>query len=398
MRKFLNLQLNKETRLLPLFFNESLRGVAISLLTTFSTIFIYKILYFLTGKEKVTILLVFSYFLADYTFKFISTLLAENLSLRIGLKKQIYLGELFLALCLGVLFFVSKNPWLLIFTSPLMGLSAGFYWFGRHGLMAKIGQKGSYGKELGMAEVIRIVLVLGTPLLGGAIINWLGYQALFLLSLVFIGLSTLALLKLKEEITHYDTSLKEVFHLFREHKKTFFAYLGNSGAGTVYSLVLPLYIFLILRNEFYLGGFFSLSMILAAAVNFFVGSWVDYKGKKGLLTFGSVISSIVWWGRLLSKNPGSLLVLDVIDRLTGGMTGIPLSVLSYEKAIDGRSTGRAILFRELAISLGSVFTCLLILIFVLIGLELRFTFLLAAFLSLFPLLIVRSTSVGKIND
>lgn len=388
MERFLDFQFRKEVKLLPLFLNQSLRAVAISLTALFSTIFIYKILFHLTGDKSIALLVVLTYWLGTHVFKFISNLLAEEWSLKLGLKKQIYFGLFFLALCLLTLTFSSKWPLLLFLASPLWGLSIGFYWFGRHGLMAKMGRDGAFGKELGMVEVINTMLLLAVPFLGGFLINLSGFKALFLVSLVFVALSVLALKPLEKTRTHHDTSLVEIFGLFKTHQRMALAYMGRSAAGTIYGVVIPLYLFLILGKELSLGAFFSLSMIAVALINLMIGRWADLKGKKELVVYGSVFQFLVWLGRTLTRGIGVLFVFDIIDRVTGGMVGIPLGVLSYEKALDGHSTGRAVLFREIAITMGETFADCLLIVLVLLGRELQFAFLAAALFSLLPLLII----------
>jgi len=389
MERFLDFQFRKEVKLLPLFLNQSLRDVAVSLLSLFSSIYIYKTLFSLTNQPKIAFLAVFIYFLSLYGCKFISNLFAEELSLRLGLKKQIYFGLLFLAICLFVLVLSLKWPLLLFLASPFWGLSTGFYWFGRHGLMVKTGREEAFGKELGMMGVISALLLMGVPFLGGVLIKLAGYKALFGVSLFFVALAAFSVRPMREEKTHYDTSLVEILRLFKTHKRMVLAYMGNSMAGTIYGIVIPLYLFLILKKELSLGEFFSLSMVLVALINLIIGRWVDIKGKRGMLVFGSVASFLVWVGRWLTRNVVGLFVIDIVDRVTAGMTGIPLGVLTYEKALDGHSTGRAILFREIAITSGAILACVLLMALALLEIELKFSFLMAAVFSLLPILIAR---------
>ncbi len=387
--KFWDFQFRRDTKLWPLFLNQSFRAVAVSLFSLFSSVYIYKTIFSLFGQEKLALLAVFSFFLCVSLFKLISNLFAEEWALKMGLKKQIYLGLTLLIFSFLFLLFSFKWPLLLFFASPFLGLAAGFYWFGRLGLMAKIGQEKAFGKALGTVGAIRIIFLLAVPFLGGVLINFAGYPALFIACLFFVFLSFFSLKSVREKKTHYDTNLSEVFRLFKTHKKMFLAYLGDSVGLTIYGVVIPLYLFLILKKELSLGEFFSLSMILVALINLLIGRWVDLKGKKGLIGFGAVFSSLVWLGRLLTFDIGPLFIFDIVDRITSGMTGIPLEVLTYEKALDGHATGRAVLFREIAVVIGSCFACGFLILLVLLGIELRFSFLAASLFSLLPILVAR---------
>jgi len=383
----------KEKKLLPLFLSESLRSVAVSLLSFFSAIFIFKKTLAITDNEKQAFLAVFSFFTILYLFKLISTSLAENLALKSGLKTQIFLGHFLTALSLVAFAGAEKNFVFLWLAAVFWGLAIGFFWFGRHGLLTKIGEKGRFGQAIGWAGIMNTILLLGVPFLGGVLVSQFGYQALFLAAFVFVLLAFLALIPVGEQKTHRDVTLKEILKIILSHKRMTLAYFATGVVGTFYSTALILYIFHFLEKELAFGGFFSLSMLLVALVNFVVGRWVDKRGKRSLVAYGSVFTSLVWLGRFMANTVGVFLVLDVFDRIAGGMLGIPLAVLSFEKALDGRSTGRALLFREATITIGSIFACLLLIGLVLLGLELKFAFLLPMVFSLLPLLIVKKQSL-----
>ncbi len=396
MERFLDFQFKKEIKLLPVFLNQSLRSVAVSLLSLFSSIYIYKTFLSLTNQTNLALLAVFIYFLGLYVTKFISNLFAEELSLRIGLKKQVYLGLLFLIYCLLIFILSLKWPLVVFLASPAWGLATGFYWFGLHGLMIKVGHNGAFGKEIGIAGLITTLFLLAVPILGGALINFAGYKALFITSLLFVVLSMLSIRKVEERRTNHDTDLNEVLGLFKTHKRMVLAYIGDSIAAAVYGVIIPLYLFLILKKELALGEFFSLSMILVALLNLFIGRWADIKSKRKLVAYGSVFQALVWLSRIFTQKIGFLFALDIVDRITDGMVGIPMNVMTYQKAIDGHSTGRAILFREIAIVIGSIIACLLLIVLALLKVELKFYFLIPALSSFLPLLIIKRPSEKKI--
>ena len=257
----------KEARFLPLFFTESFRGVTTSLTVLFSTVFIYQLIFSRLGNQRQAMASVFGFFLILYLAKILINNLVEDLSLDWGLKKVILLSHLAMAVCLVAFFLAINRPIWLIPAALAIGFSAGFFWFARHSLMVKIGQRQSFGRQLGALGVFSTVLLMGVPILGGALISWGGYRSLFLVALFFVLISFLTALKIEPQKTHHDTSLKEVFSLFKSHPRVFLAYFGNSGGVAIYSLAFPLYLFLILKEQLSLGGFFSLAMLLAALIS-----------------------------------------------------------------------------------------------------------------------------------
>jgi len=376
-------------KLLPLFLTQSLRSVAVSFLGFFSSVYIYKQVLEFTDNHQQAFLAVAIFYLFLYLAKIVAACLAENGAWRFGLKTQVLLGHVLTVLTL-VAFFLSQNQLNFIWLAgALWGLAIGFFWFGRFGLMLKISQSGRFGRTLGWAGVVDTLLLLGVPAAGGFLTSHYGYSALFLVSLGFALLAIIALAKVPTRKTHQDVRFGEVLRLFINHKRMALAYAATGARGAFYSTVWLLYVFLALEGEMNFGIFFSLALALVAVTNFATGHWVDKRSKKPLVVYGAVIGSLVWLGRFVVGATGGLFVLDVIDRVSGGMLGIPLEVLTYEKALDGRSTGRALLFRETALTLGSILACFLFSLVVLAGWPLRTVFLIAMLFNVLPLLAIK---------
>lgn len=377
--------MGKTKKLFPLFLNESLQQVALTWLSIFSSLFIYQRMGEVANKRFA---LAFVFFCSSIFAigKFVGSCLAEELSLKRGLKFQVALGVVFRGITFIFFVWALRNVVFLIPAQFLWGLSAGTYWFGWHGLVGKLGMLGEYGRALGTASLLRSVARFLAPVAGGLLISFGGYQLLFLIAIGLLFLALLPLFALKGERTHQDTSPQEVIRLFFTHKRAFLAYSSIGAVGTIGATVFVLYLALILKRELFIGEFFSVSVILVAVIKFFLGKVVDWR-KKELIVLGSLARSGVWLGRWLTRGIPWLLGLNVVNDLAIGMVSMPLGVLSLEKAIDGRSTGRAVLFREIAISLGDFVTGLVLGIATLLGAPLTFGFVLAVFLALTPTLV-----------
>lgn len=382
---------HKTTLLTPLFLNESARAVSVSFLSFFSAIYIYKRILLTTGDEKLAFLVAFAFFAILYLFKILSTFLAENLTLTLGLKKQVVFGNLLTIATLFAFLFSSNNFSILFLAAIFWGAAVGFFWFGHHGLLAKVGCRGEYGEAIGWGGIINSLAVSATPFLGGFLVSHFSYQILFLASLAILLLGFWPLVNLTDETIHHDAQAGEIFKLLLTHKRMSLVYFSLGAVGVIYSLALLFVIYLSLGKELSFGGFFSLSMLLVAIVNFAIGRWTDKNGKKKLLSYGAFLSGLVWFVRFFTLSLPVLFLLDVTDRIAGGMVGIPLLVLTLEKALDGHSTGRAILFREIAIGLGEISGVLMLMIIILLGFSLQTSFLIAGVLMLTPFLVIEKS-------
>lgn len=377
--------MQKTKKLLPLFLNESLRGIAISWLAIFSSVFIYQRVVEVASPSLALAFVFFSNSIFGFS-KILGNCLAEELSLRLGLKFQLNLGLVFMG---ATFLFFNLSIEKAVFLMPAMlvwGFSAGVYWFGWHGLVGKTSTLGEYGQAFGASSFLRGVASFLAPVAGGALINFGGYRSLFLTAFGMIIIALLATLSFKDKKTHRDTDIREVLRLFTTHKKVFLAYFALGCLGAISSGSFVLYLALILKRELAMGKFFSASVLLVALINLFIGRLVDRR-KRELVVLGSTARSVVWLGRLLTKSIPALLGLNVVNDLAIGMVGMPLGVLTLEKAIDGHSTGRAILFGEAAVGLGYLATGIVLGISAILDLPLTFGFVLAIPLALMPMLV-----------
>ena len=80
------------------------------------------------------------------------------------------------------------------------------------------------------------------------------------------------------------------------------------------------------------------------------------------------------------------------------MVGLPLSVLTYKKALDGSGTATAMLFREIALAVGGITAVVLSVVVFLAGAKLEYVFLLAVIFSIFPLMATIKGELEFKND
>lgn len=372
-------------KLLPLFFNESLRGVAISWLSLFTSFFIYQNLLQVTSF-RLALAGVALFWTLFGVGQFLGNCFAENMSQSRGLKSLLYLGILLLGVTFILFDLVGSQFFLLLPAALTWGFSAATYWFGWRGMVGKLSTEGKYGRSFGTSALLRSLFDFVSPFIGGVIINFWGYRTLFGIAIVIMFFSLLALRFLREEKTHRDTRVVELFSLFLTHKRVFLTYFSQGVIGIIGSVCFILYLAIILEKELAMGGFFSASVFLVAIITFFIGKRIDQKKRKELVVVGSITRSLVWLGRLLTKNVPFLLGLNVANDLSVGMVDMPFSVRTLEKAVDGRSTGRAILFQEIAASLGQIITGIVLVFLTLLGFPLTTGFFLASLFALIPLL------------
>jgi len=370
----------------PLFLNESLRRIAVSWLSIFSSIFIYRTL-MISFDSRLALTMVFLFWALFGLAHLLGNCLAEDLSLKWGLKAQMGLG-ISLMIPSFLFFFLSSRYLFFLFPAGMVwGLAAGIYWFGWHGEAGKLDDEGKFGQIFGASALWGSVVRFVAPITGGFLITLGGYNWLFGFAIALIILALLALRPLSAKKTHHDTSLKEVIHLFASHKKAFLAYFSLGGLGVITGSSFVLYLSLILKKELAIGEFFSVSLLFVGIVKWKFGQLIDSGKQSRLILLGSLGRACVWLGRLVTGSIPLLFGLNVVNDLGVGMVGMPLGALALKKGIDGHSMGRAVLFREVAGSLGYIVIGLVLAGLAWLGQPLTSGFVLAIPLSLAPILI-----------
>lgn len=373
--------------LMPLFLSGVGRRVAVTLLTLFSSIYIYQIGRGLGFSQANVVIGVLAYYLLYLLVKSLVLIFSENLSQKIGFKGTIWLSTIPFILYIPSMVYAARFPYLLLFSSILFGINAGLFWWGYHGYFIKTGNIHHFGQSIGEAGFLGTVAAVLTPFLGALLISYLGFTALFISSGVIMIASFFLLGKDHDKRQKTDIRFIDVLSLIRNHKSISLAYIGSGGECMLSGVAWPLFLFLFFGKIISLGMIISLASLIAAIFALFVGGWVDRQGEKRIVAMGTPLVSISWIIKAIGKSMSSFVLADSMWNFGEKMVILPLNALTYKKAIESGSA-RAILFRETTMLVGGVISLLLLAIWVFFGGGLRGGFIIAAILSVLPLIAV----------
>lgn len=380
---------------LPVLFAASVgRRISITLLSLFSPLYILGIARNLGFSLQTSIAIVIAYFLVLFLAKVLIFPLTENLGIRIGFRGMLLFSGLPFLLFIPTLVLAESLPMLIIPAGIFWGLHAGIFWWGYHGFFIKAGRAISFGEELGAATALETLAMVVSPVGGALVIERFGFASVFWLAGLIFLFSLALLIPASERKPKVDIEIAEVLGLIKKHWRMALAYVGNGAESSIYTSVWPLFLFLVVGSTLGVGGIVSIAILVAAVLNFLVGVWVDKKGEREMILFGTPILAFSWFVRVLGRSPLLFVAADALWRFAEGMVYLPLNVLSYEKALEG-STNRAMMFRELSINGGVLLILLILMIWVLLGLDLVWIFPLTALFSLLPLIPVMA---GRIHQ
>lgn len=268
------------------------------------------------------------------------------------------------------------------------GVGSFLMWGCFHTLFSKGAKKSRMGADLGFIQLLLNLIWMIAPALSGIIIFLIGYEILFSIGLVIIGviITLAAFLKVPHE--RDKISFKELAFWISDKR---FIKLGVSIAGkTIYDLsiyVWPLYVFLLLGNTEKVGILYSLSFLFSMIFSLFIGAKLDHKERKKPFFISGGIISVLWAVRAQVFSFWSIALVDALDKITGNFHW-----LFYDRVLLNRGKGREafsyFVYREMIVSITVVlFWALFISMFLAFPFEWKGLFTLASVGVLMSLLI-----------
>lgn len=387
LQRITSLIYQPKKELMHLFWSASIRRVAQTFLSLFSPIYVFQVARSMGETQKIAILYVLLYILFVFIFKFISLAYAENLSQRIGFKKTIWVSSIPFFFLIPALILASGNFFLFFIAGSLWGIHSGLYWWGYHGYFIKSGDTKAYGQGIGEARLLDTVAIVFTPFFGAFITEIFGFASTFILASVFMLVALLVLGRDHDVAQKKDVELSEVLSLIKSHKSVSLAYMGLQAEFTFYAVVWPLFLFILFGRVISLGIIVSAATFIAAVVGVGIGRFVDKKGERRVVSVGSPLLAASWFVRIFSTTLPSFIFADSLRHFGERMVSLPLTQLTYKKAIEGGS-GRAILFRETTFLVGGLVALVTIALWIYFGGTLLTSFIFVIFFGALPLIAV----------
>lgn len=374
--------------LISLYYSGITRRVSSTLLWLYSPIFIY-ILFAETGMDSsLSIVFVLLYFTLFTIAKLITLINAEDLSRNLGFKKTIKISIIPALLYIASMVYAQDNLIFLLPASLFAGMYSGWYWWGYHGYFIKSEKKDHFGESIAQFQLFETLISIITPIFGGILITYFGYMSLFGVSAMFIVISQYLLGKDHEKRQRKDIKFSNIVSLVFRHKSISLAYIGSSAESTIYMVIWPIILYLYFGEMIDLGGIVTAAIFIASVIGVGIGSWVDKHGERKAVGIGTPLVFLSWITRLFSANPLLFVFADTLWNLGQKFVGLPLNALTYRKATTADGTASAIMFREIEITIGAIFILLSSIILIILKFEINMIFVLASFVSVWPIIAV----------
>jgi len=367
--------------LTALYSNRIIQQVAGGLIGIFVPILLYKMLDFSLYKVAVY------YFINLLIWFFIVPLGAKTMS-RIGMKKS-----LILSVCFGWAWFYFMRSFevngALIFLGlaiVAVNIDRFFYWVPFHTDFASFTDKKTRGKQMAFLISIASLVSIFMPFVAGEIIFVYGYGVLFLIGLIIYIMSVVPLFLIPDTREKFDftylQSYREVFS--RQHRRMLLSYGADGMQEIVGTVIWPIFIWLLLNQNYQAVGLISSLIILGSIVlQLLLGDISDRFDKRRVMRFGTILNSIGWIAKMFVGTGFQIFIASTYHSFANIIMRTPFDALMYERAADsGHYVDEYTVVRELALTLGRlVMLGLVVLTFFLTG-SLIASFFLAAMAAL----------------
>ncbi|HUW22354.1 MAG TPA: MFS transporter [Candidatus Bathyarchaeia archaeon] len=334
-----------------LYLSTAFRSLGMDLISLFIPLYILN----LTGN-------VFSIFLFYSLYHFICVVTnypTAVLTKRFGIDLVGFLGAMTRAVFIFFLIKAESQISFLWLAAIFWGTSVSLIWLPFHYSFTIAEQEDKkYGKEVSQYQIVSRITGLIGPVTGGLVISSLGFGPLFLFAIILTISSGIPLFFDTIKRKGMRLSLAKITqHMTRRGKTKFWlSFVGGQLEGAVLGLVWPLFIYLVVKNYGTVGLIKSGASIVSVILVWFLGRWIDKKGKA-ILRLGTMFNSFNVLLRPFLFSPFALFLVDSAYGITSDLVITPFDSAFYEAAVKMRKL-EFIVEREFVIHSSATLICL----------------------------------------
>ncbi|MBR9683131.1 MFS transporter, partial [Candidatus Woesearchaeota archaeon] len=218
------------------------------------------------------------------------------------------------------------------------------------------------GEEVGKRRAIGLAAGLAGPLVGGILIDTIGFSFVFVLASVLLFFSVIFLFFSKEVHEPFHFSIKAGAR--KETLRDGVVFIGRGMQTISVGVLWPMFIFAILKTYTNLGILGSAIGAVTSIMVLLVGRASDKVGKRKVIRVGVGLTSVTWFIRHLVINVSQVFGVSIFAGLAQILVGVPFNALEYDKA-EQRKRGHLAEFfvwREMFICVGRVLVLLVVLL------------------------------------
>ncbi|MBW3015007.1 MFS transporter [Candidatus Woesearchaeota archaeon] len=326
-----------------MYVNNALRTFAVSLIGIFIPIFLLKKGFFLNQ--------IIIYFIVMFLSMGLFAIMAGILAEKFGLKHIIFISTPMSIIFFLILFYIDRIPSLLNLLAVYEGILSALYWIPFNSLFAKYSSKKRRGEQTGYLLSIPKLTAIAAPTIGGVIIVFSGYNALFIAIAILLAISVVPLFYSNDVKPHIKFSFEKI--LFKKNLKETFAFMFDGQRYVILTIIWPIFIYFLSTDILSLGLAGTATTLGAVIFPIVIGKLTKKISLKSILKIGGITSFVVWIYALFPRNISYILVLTLLMSIFSIMIELPFITIIFEKA-SRKHTTEYMVYRSICLNIGRV--------------------------------------------
>lgn len=328
-----------------LFISSTLHSFALSLTGIFIPLYVLQ----LTGSLGSVFL-----FFALYALTIVlNELPAAHIVERFGFRRSGLAGSIFYILFVLSLILSARQPDFLWAAAVTLGLAVPLYWLPYHLIFAEDGKIGSFGKKVSALNILSLLAAASGPLIGGLLIAFFGFKALYFATIIFLLLSVMPFSVMQHHPIHKAPTLRVLLAYFNDKKNRYWklGFALSHFEVLVMDVLWPVFVFAILGSYETLGSVASATLLFSLLVMAVGGSLADRFDKRRVMRGGVWLTFLGWLLIPFSLTPGLIFLSSTFLKGVRVFFIIPFDALFYTKVAQEK-TDRALtflIFREISL-------------------------------------------------
>ncbi|MBU4217013.1 hypothetical protein L6270_04260 [Candidatus Parcubacteria bacterium] len=337
---------------------DTLRLIALSMVSLFVPIFLYKNLG-LTIHE-IAFFELFLFIGAIFCHYFVLT----NIS-RWGIKRSLIISYFlnvvfYLILGASVVLMADLGKILFLFILALIDIMASsFYWTAHHVYFLKATKAENGGEKLGLLMGVPTLASIVSPLLGATVITVFGFYGSFLVSALFVFAASMVLLTAENIVIDISLNFEKIFDFGKMRKNIIFIIQGMGHVAT--GFLWPILLFFLSVKLISIGFLYLVSNSAYALVSYLGGKRIDKNGSNGVGKLGAVGHGVSLVFRAFSTTIFAITTFQTMGGVFGGLLHVALDGSFYKQAHDDMANN--IMNREMYMHIGRILGVLIFISF-----------------------------------
>ncbi|MBT3355889.1 MFS transporter [bacterium] len=275
---------------------------------------------------------------------------------RLGLKHTMLISLPLSLIYLLLLPVLDSFPNLYLFygLAIVSGAQAALYWVPMHSLFARSTKTGSRSSQVGKLISFQHIASMLAPLLGGTITLFYSFEILFIIAIILLLIPIGLLLYTPEIKPHINFSFRRGFKLLKKYKRHYYLTCSEIIGGTTESVLWPLFVFLVLKNEFSVGVIGTLLGVGTVFFSLLMGNKANQANRSKIVKIAALMLAIVWISKFFAESSIVIYALSVASGFFVIMFSVPHTAETYALAKKEHDIDEFIIFREIPITIGKV--------------------------------------------